>query len=452
VRLKEIAELPMEAADKWLETMVERNRCHEAVGVYSVCSANAWVLEAAMRQALEHDSPICIESTSNQVNQFGGYTGLTPEQFKAYLGSIARRTGFPTDRILLGSDHLGPYPWRKETAEAALGKACELVKACVLAGYSKIHLDASMACADDAPNQALPDEIVAARAAALSRVAEATHTELADGSPAPVYIIGTEVPIPGGEQEPGMPPAVTHVEDARRTLENFRSAFLKLGLDKAWERVVGLVVQPGVEFGDTSVFVYDRRKAELLSKCLPTSPKLVYEAHSTDYQPSHALREMVEDHFAILKVGPWLTFAFREVVFALSEIEREWLGKRRGVSISNVPEALERAMLNHPEHWRPYYHGEEWEICFARRYSYSDRCRYYWPDPSVQQELNRLIANLSDSPAPFTLLSQYCPEEYDAVRAGRIDSNPVSVIHHRITKVVRIYATACGGYSVSLKG
>ena len=431
---------------------MDRNRCHEPVGVYSVCSANSWVLEAAMRQALDDDSPICIESTSNQVNQFGGYTGLTPEQFKAYLGSIAQRTGFPTDRILLGSDHLGPYPWRNEAAAAALDKACELVKACVLAGYSKIHLDASMACAHDAPNQALPDEIVAARAATLCQVAEQTLTKLADGSPAPVYIIGTEVPIPGGEQEPGMPPAVTRVEDARRTLESFRLAFLKLGLDKAWERVVGLVVQPGVEFGDASVFEYDRRKAESLSKCLPASPKLVYEAHSTDYQPAHALREMVEDHFAILKVGPWLTFAFREAVFALSEIEREWLGKRRGVSISNVPEALERAMLNHPEHWRPYYHGEELELSFARRYSYSDRCRYYWSDPSVQQELNRLIANLSDSPAPLTLLSQYCPEEYDAIRAGGINSDPVSIIYHRIRKVVRIYAAACGGHSNSLKG
>ncbi len=441
----------MERAGRWLGTVVDRNRGHEAVGVYSVCSANSWVLEAAMRQALEDESLLCIESTSNQVNQFGGYTGLTPDQFKAFVGSIAQRTGFPAERILLGSDHLGPYPWRKEPAESALGKACELVKACVLACYSKIHLDASMACADDAPKQALSDEIVAARAATLCRVAEKTRTELGDGSPAPVYIIGTEVPIPGGEQEAGMPPAVTRVEDARRTLESFRLAFLKLGLDKAWERVVGLVVQPGVEFGDVSVFEYDRRKAESLSKCLPAS-RLVYEAHSTDYQPSHALREMVEDHFAILKVGPWLTFAFREAVFALGEVEREWLGKQRGASVSKVPEALERAMLSHPEHWRPYYHGEERELSFARRYSYSDRCRYYWPDPSVQQELNLLIANLSASPAPLTLLSQYCPEEYDAVRAGRINSDPVGVIHHRIRKVVRIYAAACGGRSNSLKG
>jgi D-tagatose-1,6-bisphosphate aldolase subunit GatZ/KbaZ len=436
----------MEQVGRWLESVVNRNRQDEAVGVYSVCSANSWVLEAAMRRALEDQSPLCIESTSNQVNQFGGYTGLTPAQFKAFVGSITRRTGFPAERILLGSDHLGPYPWRNEPADAALRKACDLVEASVLAGYSKIHLDASMACADDTPNQPLSDEVVAARAAALCRAAENKRAELPDDSPAPLYIIGTEVPIPGGEQEAGMPPAVTRVDDARRTFGSFRSAFLKLGLDEAWERVVGLVVQPGVEFGDASVFEYNRNKAKSLSQCLPRSPSLVYEAHSTDYQPARALCEMVKDHFAILKVGPWLTFAFREAVFALSEIEREWLGKRRGVPVSKVPEALEQAMLNHPNHWRAYYHGEEWELSFARRYSYSDRCRYYWPDPSVQQELDLLIANLSAFAPPLTLLSQYCPEEYEVIRAGKIQNKPVSLIDHRIRKVVGVYAAACGAH------
>lgn len=397
-----------------------------------------------MYQAREDGSVLCIESTSNQVNQFGGYTGLTPPQFAAFVRSIAERVDFPVDRILLGSDHLGPYPWRTEPAESALGKACELVRTSVLAGYSKIHLDASMACASDAPNQPLADEVVAQRAATLCQVAEKTHKELRDGSPAPVYVIGTEVPVPGGEQAAGMAPAVTRVQDAQKTLESFRSAFLNLGLGAAWERVIGLVVQPGVEFGDDCVFEYDRRKAESLIKCLPESPSLVYEAHSTDYQPPVALREMVEDHFAILKVGPWLTFAFREAVFALGEIEREWLGERRKASLSHVPAALEQAMLSNPAHWRAYYHGDEQELSLARQYSYSDRCRYYWPDAAVQRELNRLIANLSDSPPPLTLLSQYLPEEYDAVRARRISNTPTELIYERIRKVVRIYGAACG--------
>jgi D-tagatose-1,6-bisphosphate aldolase subunit GatZ/KbaZ len=234
------------------------------------------------------------------------------------------------------------------------------------------------------------------------------------------------------------------VEDAQTTLDNFHAAFSKRGLGPAWERVIGLVVQPGVEFGDASVFEYDRTKAQSLSKCLPASPALVYEAHSTDYQPPAALREMVEDHFAILKVGPWLTFAFREAVFALGEMEREWLGNDRKVNVSHVPEVLDQAMLSNPVHWRAYYRGADREVHFARRYSYSDRSRYYWPEPAVQRELERLLANLSAFAPPLTLLSQYLPEQYDSIRAGSIPNTPPSLIQDRIRKVLRTYSAACG--------
>ena len=429
----------MEPINKPILNVVQRNRQNEPVGVCSVCSANPWVIEAAMRQAMEDQSAVCIESTSNQVNQFGGYTGLTPSQFVDFVRSIAARAGFPEQRILFGSDHLGPYPWRSEPSKAALDKAADLVRASVAAGYTKIHLDASMACADD--SQSLADELIAARAAALCRIAE---DESAASSHKPLYIIGTEVPTPGGETGPGLPPAVTHAEHVRTTLENFRSAFFERGLDAAWERVIGLVVQPGVEFGDASVFEYNRNQARPLSLCLPASPALVYEAHSTDYQPPLALGQMVEDHFAILKVGPWLTFAFREAIFALSQIEREWLRNRRGVEISQVPEALEQAMLSNPAHWHAYYRGDETELHFARRYSFSDRSRYYWPEPAIERELQKLVANLSAAPPPLTLLSQYLPEQYDAVRAGAIRNQPSGLIQDRIRKVLRIYAHACG--------
>ncbi len=237
-------------SSRWLHDLVQRNRRNEPVGLYSVCSANSWVIEAAMCQAIEDHSMVCIESTCNQVNQFGGYTGLTPSQFAGFVRSIAARVDFPEHRILFGGDHLGPYPWRGEPAQPALEKAAGLVRASVLAGYTKIHLDASMACADDSPP--LADELIADRAAALCQIAE---KELPASSPKPLYVIGTEVPTPGGETGPGLPPAVTPVEHVRTTLENCRSAFLKRGLGAAWERVIGLVVQPGVEFGDASVFV-----------------------------------------------------------------------------------------------------------------------------------------------------------------------------------------------------
>ena len=197
------------------------------------------------------------------------------------------------------------------------------------------------------------------------------------------------------------------------------------------------------------VFDYDRAQTRALSVALPDRPALVFEAHSTDYQKASALAEMVEDHFAILKVGPWLTFAFREAVFALSEIEREWLGLRRGIQLSQVRKALDAAMLRNPTYWRSYYDGNDDEMHLARMYSYSDRCRYYWGDPTVQQELARLHANLDTSTLPSTLVSQYLPLEYEAIRSGALRARVEDMIHGHIRAVLSVYAAACKSMKVS---
>ncbi|HMJ22176.1 MAG TPA: class II D-tagatose-bisphosphate aldolase, non-catalytic subunit, partial [Terriglobales bacterium] len=74
----------------WLREIVAANRSGQPVGLYSVCSAHPRVIRAAMRRALDDESVLLIESTSNQVNQFGGYTGLSPVQFVALLFSTAQ--------------------------------------------------------------------------------------------------------------------------------------------------------------------------------------------------------------------------------------------------------------------------------------------------------------------------------------------------------------------------
>jgi D-tagatose-1,6-bisphosphate aldolase subunit GatZ/KbaZ len=425
-----------------LQDVAIRNRLSGKGGVYAVCSAHPWVIDAAIEQAKEDDSILQVESTSSQVNQLGGYTGQTPSQFADFVHSAARRLGLPRERIRLGGDHLGPFPWRAAASESALREAGELVRACVLAGYGKIHLDASMACADDP--KILPEHIVARRAAVLCEAAEAALKDLPPGADLPLYVIGTEVPAPGGESAEGTPPAVTTIESLHQTLQVFQAAFAERGLSAAWQRVIAVVVQPGVEFGDNVVFEYDRSKARALSAGLPQSPALVYEAHSTDYQPLSALAGMVEDHFAILKVGPWLTFAFREAVFSLNAIERELVAGRKGLRLSQVREALDQVMLKDPSHWRSYYHGDEHELRFSRAYSYSDRCRYYWHETAVQEEIERLIENLTTYSAPLTLISQYLPQEYEAIRAEQMENEPGAIIRYHIQLVLRCYATACG--------
>jgi D-tagatose-1,6-bisphosphate aldolase subunit GatZ/KbaZ len=241
-------------------------------------------------------------------------------------------------------------------------------------------------------------------------------------------------------------------EHVHRTLEIFQQAFTKRGLSSAWDRVIALVVQPGVDFGPTVVFDYDRTKARLLSEALSAHPGIVYEAHSTDYQLPGSLERMVEDHFAILKVGPWLTFAFREAVFSLIAIERELFRTRRGCRLSQVREALETAMLRNPAHWQTYYRGDEEEVRRNLMYGFSDRCRYYWNDPAVKEEMAQLFDNLAPQPIPLTLVSQYLSAEYEAIRAGGLRAVPEQMIRKRIQRVVRVYAAACTARAVIAPG
>jgi D-tagatose-1,6-bisphosphate aldolase subunit GatZ/KbaZ len=426
--------------------LLAANRRGKGLGIYSLCSANRFVLEAGMLQAARDESLLLIESTSNQVNQFGGYTGQTPAEFAKFVHEIAAGIGYPGKQIVLGGDHLGPHVWRNVPAATAMEKAREMVAEYVRAGFCKIHLDASMPCLDDPvdPGHALPDEIVSLRAAELCKAAEDAHRDLPRSAPLPVYVIGTEVPLPGGEQFGSKAPEVTRTKHLAHTLAVSQRAFFQLGLEAAWERVIAVVVQPGVEFGDSTVFAYDPRKAKPLSHFLMRAWTGVYEAHSTDYQRRAALRQMVVDHFAILKVGPWLTFAFREAVFALATIENELLTGSLGTTLSGLPDILENAMLENPVHWKSYYQGTGRELMLARKYSYSDRARYYWPQASVATALERLVHNLNSHPAPHSLLSQYLPRQADAVRAGELPNRPIHMIHHKIQEVLDQYAFACG--------
>ena len=419
--------------------ILARNRDGRAVGVYSVCTAHPLALEAAMLQARNDRAPLLIEATANQVNQFGGYSGMRPADFPPFVAGIAERAGFPPERIVLGGDHLGPVCWAGEPASAAMAKARDLVDGYVRAGFRKVHLDTSMACADDA--EPLGDEAVARRAAELCETAERA-AGACGGESRPVYIVGTEVPPPGGARAAIDGLCVTAAEDARRTAAVHRAAFADRGLADVWPRVIGLVVQPGVEFDHESVCRYDPARAGGLSDALGDLPGMVYEAHSTDYQPPESYRALVRDHFAILKVGPQLTFALREALFALSAIESELLGRDAS---SRLPDVCERAMRGDPGHWTGHYPARGRRARWYRRYSYSDRIRYYWTRGDVAGAVERLLANLSGIDIPLPLLSQFLPAQYRAVRDGALKPSPRDLAIHRVMEVTSAYSAACRG-------
>ncbi len=434
-------------AGRTLGAIFGANRDGAQRGIYSVCSAHALVLEAALESARDDGSPLLVEATCNQVNHHGGYTGMTPADFRREVEALAVRTGFPLDALVLGGDHLGPNPWRHLRAKDAMREAATMITAYVAAGFTKIHLDASMACADDvAP---LADGIVAERAAQLCAAAEAAAEA---AGIAPVYVVGTEVPVPGGEvageseaadgdASPMSHIRVTRADAVRATLDAHRDAFVRYGLEGAWARTVAVVAQPGVDFDDRQVLDYAPEKAAELAASILDVPRFVFEAHSTDYQTEAALAALVRDHFAILKVGPGLTFALREALFALSYIEDTLVDDNRR---SNLREVIDDAMRARPEYWAPYYRGDEAAQRLARQFSYSDRIRYYWLQPAVAAAVERLFANLAGRVPPETLVAQWLPDVYDARRSRALGDDPAAWVRFRIRNTIARYARACG--------
>ena len=412
---------------------VEKHKSGEAVGVYSVCSAHPLVIEASVLQVLGEDGYLLVEATSNQVDQFGGYTGMKPQDFRGLVLGLAKRRGLSGDRVVLGGDHLGPNRWRGLPAAEAMRHAGDLVALYVASGFTKIHLDCSMACADD--TEPLDDEVVAERAATLAARAEqeASGDEI-------VYVVGTEVPVPGGAHEALGELTPTSAGAARDTLAAHEDAFHAKGLAGAWDRVIALVVQPGVEFDLERVIDYESSATEELRRVLDDRGRLVFEAHSTDYQTRANLTALVGDHWAVLKVGPALTFAMREALFALAAIEDELVAEGGRSELVSV---VDRRMREEPEYWEGYYPGGLNEQRLLRLYSYSDRIRYYWSQPDVENARTRLFSNLEDEGIPQTLLSQFLPRQYERVRQGRLDCTPDALVFDRVRNTLEDYNVAC---------
>ena len=427
-----------------IQEIIARYKSGKHTGIFSNCSANEYVLRAVMRRCKTHNIPALIEATANQVDQDGGYTGMTPSGFYKWCLEIAGREGFDPALLILGGDHLGPLTWTKLSEDDAMAKAEKLILDYVSAGFTKIHIDTSMHLASDDPGKPLSDEVIAERGARLCEAAESAYKKLREVSrdaPKPVYVIGSEVPIPGGAQEHDEHEelGVTSKENCLATIVAFKEAFEQRNLTDAWVRVVAVVVQPGVEFSEDNVFVYNSEKAKELCKAVKND-RFVLEGHSTDYQPRPAMRNLVRDGVIILKVGPALTFALREALFALEFIEKIALRGSKA-TLSRFSEVLEEVMLEKPGQWNKHYHGDEYKLLINRAYGFSDRVRYYLPEPAVKEAIDRLVSNLNE-PIALPLLSQFMPVQYARVRDGTLRNDVDDLILDRIGDCIDDYIYA----------
>lgn len=428
-----------------IKDIVKRYKNGEHAGIFSVCTSNQYVIEAAMSRLKDENMYLLIESTANQVDQFGGYTGMKPKDFINYIYKLARDNNFKEDRIILGGDHLGPLTWTNLDPEVAMENSKNLIREYVLAGFTKIHIDTSMKIKGDSENNDFGDEIIADRAGILCSVAESAYKELIKENKDaihPIYVIGSEVPIPGGAEGEEEGISVTKVENFKTTIETFKEAFKRHNVESAFDYVVAVVVQPGVEFSSETVCEYDREKAKKLSEAIKEYDSILFEAHSTDYQTKYALREMVEDGFVILKVGPELTFGFREGAFALNCIEEELLQYNDKFELSRFREILDFEMVKDSRQWEKHYVGSGRKVKLERKYSLSDRCRYYMPNEEVDFALNKMLDNLSKVDIPLPLISQYLPNQYRLIREGKLENTPIELLKSKIGEYIDDYLYA----------
>lgn len=424
-----------------IQEMMEQRRQGKKCGIPSYCTANPLVLEIILRRAKLLQTPVLIEATANQVNQYGGYTGMLPRDFYEMIQKMAEEIGVPRHLIILGGDHLGPLTWQNLPEKEAMEKSVELVYQYARAGFTKIHLDTSMKVADD-PEGLLSTETIARRGAELYKASIRGYEELKAENPdavRPVFIIGSEVPIPGGAQEAEDSLTVTSPAAFQDTVATYKHIFEESGVGEGWKDVVAVVVQPGVEFGDDQVFLYNHDAAAALCSALKEYPEVCFEGHSTDYQSAECLKNMVEDGIAILKVGPALTYGLREALFALSFMEKELVPEEKR---ANFIETLEQVMLAQPANWQKHYHGDDRQLALARKYSFSDRARYYIGQPEVTDAIDKLFANLKEYPIPMNMLHQYMPVTYAKVRDGILPLDPKELALDGVTNFMLDYEYA----------
>ena len=222
-------------------------------------------------------------------------------------------------------------------------------------------------------------------------------------------MVGTEVPPPGGartEDHADIP--ATLPASARATLDAHMEAFADIG------EIGGLVVQPGVEFSPMSVFHLPLDRDPGLKATIAHHPGVCLEAHSTDYQHPAAFPRLAELGFAFQKVGPALTFAYRQAVYALDQLRAD-----AGWGDPVIRPEMERLMLANPGYWQGHYHGNAASLHLQRHFGLADRIRYYWPQAGAQKVVSRLLTDLAARVIPAPLLWQhFAPDVLD--RADRI--------------------------------
>ena len=390
----------------------------------SFCTANFNVIKILIIFAKRYNLPILLESTSNQVNQFGGYTGLKPKEFCKKINELKKRIKIKNSQVMIGADHLGPLPWKKLNSNTAIKNSKILIKKCVALNYDKIHIDSTIRCKND---KNLDLNLIRSRSEKIfNNVPKKFIKNI-------FFVFGSEVPFAGGGNNNKIRPSI---------LNNIKTDYLLYNSilkdsNKNRKNKFSLVIEPGMAFSNSKIILPKLKKfKEKFS--FSRKKKISYEAHSTDFQHLKTLKKLVKNNFKFLKVGPELTFYFYHAVKKMEEIELRNFKQK-----SNITFELLRAMKNKNKYWKNYYRGEKNKIEFLKLNSYLDRMRYYWDNKYVKKSMVKLFKNINTIPKKVLVkelkLKSSKKKQYNKINL----SNSDYIIFNFLSPTIEKYYLAC---------
>ena len=343
----------------------------------SFCTANFLVLNTLLIFCKKKKLPALIESTSNQVNQFGGYSKNHPKDFIKKINGFIKSLKINKKSVYFGGDHLGPLPWKNNKSSVALKNSIKLIDLYLKANYQKIHIDTSIQCKDD---KLIADKIIFARTEYILK--NLTNKKKLNKI---FFVFGTEVPFAGGNDKKKF-----KITQNNKIITDYQNFSKLLNSEKLSLKDFALVIEPGMKFKNNSITKPNFKSFEINRK-FSKKNKFYFEAHSTDYQDLETLKKLVKNNFKILKVGPELTYNLIKSLLFMQEIEKIFFKKN-----SDFKKIIIKNMLFNNFYWKDFFNmGRKKKLEKDLLNSFYDRARYYLSIDDVMNSIKILEININ---------------------------------------------------------
>ena len=345
----------------------------------SFCTSNFLVLKILIKFCKKNKLPLLIETTSNQVNQFGGYTNLTPKKFTKKISLYLKKEKFNQKLFFYGGDHLGPLPWKQFGQLKSLERSKKLIKSYIDSGAQKIHIDTSIKLRNDK---------TFSKKEILKRTQDLFNNLNLDKINNIFFVFGTEVPFAGGGTNKNQSAAKFPTKSTINESDFVKKLLLKRF---NYNKYFALVIDTNMEFFNQNIIKPNIKNLTEIVK-YSTKKKFYFEAHSTDYQNLNTLKKLVKNNFKFLKVGPELTHCLLKSLFLMEQFENEYIKEKKR---SLFKRKLIKEILSNKTHWKKYYNEKDSTVVEKILKGKLDRARYYLNTTKVNESIRLLEKNIN---------------------------------------------------------